>query len=63
LFSHLLSKNLRIKIYKTTILPTILYGCETLREEHKSRAFQKRVMRRTFESKGEKWQEAGEYAS
>jgi len=40
-----------------------LYGCETLREEHKSRAFQKRVMRRTFESKGEKWQEAGEYAS
>jgi len=29
LFLHLLSKNLWIKIYKTIILPFVLYGCET----------------------------------
>jgi hypothetical protein len=35
---RLLSKNLKIRIYKTIILPVVLYGCETwsltLREEH-----------------------------
>ena len=30
LSSSLLSKNLKIKIYKTIILPVVLYGCETL---------------------------------
>jgi hypothetical protein len=39
LSSHLLSKNLKIRIYKTIILPVVLYGCETwsltLREEHR----------------------------
>jgi hypothetical protein len=30
LSSRLLSKNLKIRIYKTTILPVVLYGCETL---------------------------------
>ena len=38
LSSSLLSKNLKIKIYRTIILPVVLYGCETwlltLREEH-----------------------------
>jgi hypothetical protein len=29
LSSHLTSKNLKIKIYKTVILPVVLYGCET----------------------------------
>jgi hypothetical protein len=29
LSSHLLSKNVKIRIYKTTILPVVLYGCET----------------------------------
>jgi hypothetical protein len=29
LSSHLLSKNIRIRIYKTIILPVVLYGCET----------------------------------
>ena len=29
LSSRLLSKNLKIKIYKTIILPVVLYGCET----------------------------------
>jgi hypothetical protein len=37
--SRLLSKNLKIRIYKTIILPVVLYGCEawslTLREEHR----------------------------
>jgi hypothetical protein len=38
----LLSKNLKIKIYRTTILPLVLYGCETwsltLREERSLRS-------------------------
>jgi hypothetical protein len=49
LSSRLLSKNLRIRIYKTIILPVVLYGCETwsptLREEHKLRVFENRVLR------------------
>jgi hypothetical protein len=48
----LLSKNTKIKIYKTIILPVVLYGCETwsltLREEHRLRVFEKRVLRRIF---------------
>jgi len=43
LSSRLLSKNLKIKIYRTIILPVVLYGCETwsltLREERKLRLF------------------------
>jgi hypothetical protein len=39
--SSLLSKNLKIKIHRTIILPVVLYGCETwsltLREEHRLR--------------------------
>jgi hypothetical protein len=46
----LLSKNLKIKIHKTKILPVCLYGCETwsltLREEHRLRVFENRVLRR-----------------
>jgi hypothetical protein len=42
-------KNLKIKIYKTLILPVVLYGCETcsltLREEHRLGFFEKRVLR------------------
>jgi hypothetical protein len=41
LSSRLISKNLKVKTYKTVILPTVLYGCETwsltLREEHRLR--------------------------
>jgi hypothetical protein len=52
LSSRLLSKNLRIRIYKTIILPVVLYRCETwfltLREEHRLRAFENRVLRRIF---------------
>ena len=52
LSSSLLSKNLKIKIYRTIILPAVLYGCETwsltLREEHRLRVFENRVLRRIF---------------
>jgi len=52
LSSRLLSKILKIKIYRTVILPVILYGCETwsltLREERKLRVFENRVMRKIF---------------
>jgi hypothetical protein len=46
LSSRLISKNIKIKIYKTVILPVVLYGCETwsltLREEHRLRVFENR---------------------
>ena len=52
LSSRLLSKNLKIKIYRTVILPVVLYGCETwslkLREERKLRVLENRVLRRIF---------------
>jgi hypothetical protein len=45
-------KNLKIRIYKTIILPLVLYGCETwsltLREKHRPRAFENRVLRKVF---------------
>jgi hypothetical protein len=48
----LLSKNIRLKIYRTIILPVVLYGCETwsltLREEHRLRVFENRVLRGIF---------------
>jgi hypothetical protein len=48
----LLSKNLKLKIYRTTILPLVLYGCETwsltLREERRLRVFKNRALRRIF---------------
>jgi hypothetical protein len=46
-----LSRNVKIKIYKTIILPVVFYGCETfntLREEHRLRVFENRVFRRIF---------------
>ena len=50
LSSSLLSKNLKIKVYRTIILPFVLYGCETwsltLREEHSLRVFGNRMIRR-----------------
>jgi hypothetical protein len=50
LSSRLLSKNLKIRIYKTIILPVVLYGCEiwslTIREEQRLRVFENRVLRR-----------------
>ena len=50
--SRLLSKNLKIDIYRTISLPVVLYGCEawslTLREERKLRVFENMVLRRIF---------------
>jgi hypothetical protein len=52
LSSRLISKNLKIKICKTVILSVVLYGSETwsltLREEHRLRGFENRVLRRIF---------------
>ena len=48
--SSLLSKNLKIKIYRTNILPVVLYGCETwsltLREERRLSVFENKVLKR-----------------
>jgi len=52
LSSMLLSKKLKIKIYRIIILPVVLYGCETwsltLREERRLRVFENRVLRGIF---------------
>ena len=56
LSSSLLSKNRKIKVYRTIILPVVLYGCETwsltLREECGLRVFKNRVLRRIFVLRG-----------
>ena len=52
LSSRLLSKNLKIEIYRTIILPVVLYGSETwsltFREERRLRVFENRVLKRVF---------------
>jgi hypothetical protein len=52
LSSSLLSKNIKISIYTTIILPVVMYGCETwsllLREESRMRVFENRVLRGIF---------------
>jgi hypothetical protein len=52
LSSRLLSRNVKVKIYKTVNLPVVLYGCDTwsltLREEHRPRVIENRVLRRIF---------------
>jgi len=48
LSSRLLSKNLKIKIYRTIFLPVVLYGSLTLREQRKLRVFENMVLRRIF---------------
>jgi len=49
LSSSLLFKNIKIKVYRTIILPVVLYGCETwlfiLRVKHKLKVFENRVLR------------------
>jgi len=67
--SFLLSKNIRFEIYRTIILPIILYGCKTLsltlREVHRLRMFGNRVLRRIFgpkrDKKTEKWRRLHNY--
>jgi hypothetical protein len=54
----LLSKNVKIKIYRTIILPVVLYGCEawslTMEVESRLRVFENRVLKRIFWPKREK---------
>jgi hypothetical protein len=61
LSSRLLSKNIKIRIYKTIILPVVLHGCEilstTLRVEQSLMVFEKRMLRRIFEPKRNKMTE------
>jgi len=51
----LISKNLKIKIYRTITLPVVLYGCETwslaLREERKLKVFENMMLMRIFGSR------------
>jgi hypothetical protein len=51
----LLSKNIKTRTYKAIILPVVLYGCEawslTLKEEHRLRMFENRVLRRIYDPK------------
>jgi hypothetical protein len=55
LSSRLLSGDVKVKIYRTIVLPVVLCGCETgsltLREEHRLRVFENRVLRGIFGSK------------
>ena len=50
--SRLLTKKLKIKLYRNIILPVVLYGCETwsltLWEERKLRVFENMVLRIIF---------------
>jgi hypothetical protein len=53
-FPSCLTKNLKIEIHKTNFICycLVLYGCETwsltLKEEHRLRVFENRVLRRIF---------------
>jgi hypothetical protein len=57
LSSILLSNSIGLKIYITIILPVVLYGCEiwslTMREKHRQRLFENRVLRRIFVPKSD----------
>jgi hypothetical protein len=57
LSSRLLSRNVKVKIYKTVILPVVLHWRETwfliLRDEHRLRVFENRFLRRIFGPKGD----------
>jgi hypothetical protein len=58
LSSSFQSKNIKIKIYRTLVLPSVLYGCKTwsltLREEHRLRVFENRVLRKILERENDK---------
>jgi hypothetical protein len=51
-FQFAIQKNIEIKIYRTINSPVILYGCETmpfaLKDEHRLRVFENRVLRGIF---------------
>jgi hypothetical protein len=55
LSSYPLSRNIKVKIYKTIILPVVLYGCKTcsltLRKQHRLKVFENRVLKRILGTK------------
>jgi len=55
-YLSLLSKNIKIEIYRTILLPVVLCGCETwsrtLREEYRLRVFENRVLGEIFGLRG-----------
>ena len=57
LFSILLSKDIKYTIFRNTVLPVVLYGCETwsliLRQERRLRVFENGVLRIIFGTKGD----------
>jgi hypothetical protein len=59
LSSFFTPKELKIEMYRTVILPVVVYGCETwsltLREEHRLRVFENRALRKILVLKGERW--------
>jgi hypothetical protein len=55
LVSHLLCKNVKIKIYKLTILPAVLHGCETwstLRKAYRLRIYENRMLGEYLDLRG-----------
>jgi hypothetical protein len=65
LSSRLLSKNIKIRIYKPVNWPVVLCGCETwsltIREANRLRVLENSVLRSISGAKGEmKWREVGE---
>jgi hypothetical protein len=62
LASYLLSKNIKIRIYKTITTPVFCMGVwsPTLREEHRLRVFENRVLRGIFGSKRDEMTGGGE---
>jgi hypothetical protein len=52
LSSSLISKNIKIKIYRSIILPVVLFGCKTwylkLKQERRPRVFENGMLRRIF---------------
>jgi hypothetical protein len=58
-----IKSRLQVKIYKTIILPVVLYGCETwsltLREKHMLRVFEKKILRRIFDLRRMWWRKNG----
>ena len=62
LSSRFLTNNLKIKVFRTIILPVVLYDSEiwslTLREEHRLRVFENGILNRRF---GLKRDENGEW--
>jgi hypothetical protein len=64
LSSCLLSKNVKVRIYKTINLTVVLCGCETwsltVREGHKLRVFEKKLLRRIFGPKSDRVTEGWE---